>query len=162
MLNWVTSYLTDRYQAVWIDHVFSSFLLNSTGVPQGSNLGPLFFLIFFNDLPTFINEEIDCFADNSTLVAASKSIATVGEKLTNECRSLSTWMQANSFKLNAEKTHLLTVGTSERLVTLNQNLEVFMDGVKLRETEGKVELLLGIKFNPTLNGQSKLQACQQN
>ena len=42
------------------------------------------------------------------------------------------------------------------------NLEVYIDGVKLSETEGKVELLLGIKFNPTLNGQSKLQACQQN
>ena len=42
------------------------------------------------------------------------------------------------------------------------NLEVYIDGVKLSETEGKVELLLGIKFNPTLNGQSKLKACHQN
>ena len=41
--TWITSYLTDRYQSVWIDHVFSDFLENSIGVPQGSNLGPLFF-----------------------------------------------------------------------------------------------------------------------
>ena len=70
ILNWISSYLTDRYQAVWIDHVFSSFLENSIGVPQGSNLGPLFFLIFFNDLPTFIKEDIDCYVDDSTLKAS--------------------------------------------------------------------------------------------
>ena len=158
ILNWITSYLTDRYQAVWINHVFSSFLLNSIGVPQGSNLGPLFFLIFFNDLPNFISEEIDCFADDSTLVAASKSIAVVGEKLTDDCNSLCTWMQHNRFKLNAEKTHLLTVGTSERLVTLTQNLEVSMDGVKLKETEGKVELLLGVKVQSNLKWSEQIES----
>ena len=158
ILNWITSYLTDRYQAVWINHVFSSFLLNSIGVPQGSNLGPLFFLIFFNDLPNFISEEIDCFADDSTLVAASKSIAVVGEKLTDDCNSLCTWMQNNRFKLNAEKTHLLTVGTSERLVTLTQNLEVSMDGVQLKETEGRVELLLGVKVQSNLKWSEQIES----
>ena len=45
--SWISSYLTNRYQSVWIDHTFSDFLENNIGVPQGSNLGPLFFLIFF-------------------------------------------------------------------------------------------------------------------
>ena len=44
--DWILSYLRDRSQAVWMDHCFSPFLPVDVGVPKGSNLGPLFFLIF--------------------------------------------------------------------------------------------------------------------
>ena len=137
--------------------MFSSFLPNSIGVPQGSNLGPLFFLIFFNDLPTFLNEDIDCYADDSTMGTSDKNIAEIGGKLTTDCNNLSRWMGCNRFKLNPDKTHLLTVGTSERLQTLSEELEVFMDDVKLEETEGKVELLLGIKIQSNLKWSEQIQ-----
>ena len=150
ILNWISSYLTDRYQTVWIGHVFSSFLENSVGVDQGSNLGPLFFSIFFNDLPTFITEEIDCYADDSTLGATAGNVEEISYKLSRDCGHLSDWMHSNSFKLNADKTHFLTMGTSERLQTLENQLEVVMDGVILEESIDKYAVLLGVKIQCNL------------
>ena len=62
-LCWIQSYLADRHQSVWLDHTMSEFLHCEVGVPQGSNLGPLFFLIFFNDLPPTLKNEVDSYAD---------------------------------------------------------------------------------------------------
>ena len=144
IITWISSYLTQRYQSVWIDHVYSNFLENSIGVPQGSILGPLFFLIFFNDLPTYMKGNVDCYADDSTLSASAEKVDDIGILLSKDCEQLSTWMVANSFKLNADKTHLMTVGTSSRLNKVDKDMEVTMDGVTLEQSADKSEELLGV------------------
>ena len=158
IITWISSYLTDRFQSVWIDHVFSSFICNSLGVPQGSNLGPLLFLIFFNDLPSFINEEIDCYADDSTLGCTAKDVVQIGDKLTKDCSNLSDWMVGNSFKLNAGKTHFLTMGTKRKLQNLDQPLQVLMDGVILKESKEKKELLLGVVITNDMEWSEQVKA----
>ena len=144
IITWISSYLTQRYQSVWIHHVYCSFLENSIGVPQGSILGPLFFLIFFNDLPTYMMGNVDCYADDSTLSASAEKVDDIGILLSKDCEQLSTWMVANSFKLNADKTHLMTVGTSSRLNKVDKDMEVTMDGVTLEQSADKSEELLGV------------------
>ena len=115
VLAWLESYLTGRQQAVWIDSAMSDFLASEVGVPQGSNLGPLLFLIFYNDLPNFLSCDVEAYADDTTISVAGSTVEEISRKLTTNCQAVSQWMQGNKLKLNADKTHLMTVGTSRRL-----------------------------------------------
>ena len=144
ILLWVESYLTDRYQAVWIDHAMSDFLACKVGVPQGSNLGPLFFLIFFNDLPFTLDCATDAYADDTTLTVAGDSVEEIGIKMTENCQLVSNWMMENKLKLNADKTHLMTVGTGARLMIQTSKVTVEMDGLQLEESKDMFETLLGL------------------
>ena len=152
--SWIISYLTGRFQSVWIDHVYSDYLETNIGVPQGSNLGPLFFLIFFNDLPSFISGDIDCYADDSTLGATAEDANQISQRLSGDCDKLSMWMEGNKFKLNADKTHFMVIGTSARL-QITEKVKVSMDGVELSESSDNKEALLGITM------QNNLKWCSQ-
>ena len=112
-ISWLHSYLTGRYQAVWIDHVYSELKEHSIGVPQGSNLGSLLFLVFFNDLPTFLNEEVECFSDDSTLSSSKNVPSEIERCLSQDCEYFSQWMSENKFKLNVDKTKFLLAGTAK-------------------------------------------------
>ena len=156
-LCWINSYLSERYQAVWIDNSLSEFLPSEVGVPQGSNLGPLFFLIYFNDLPGTLQDPVDSYADDTTISATGKSVEEIGRKLSQDCENVSTWMRSNLLKLNPGKTHVMTLGTSQRLKITNQ-MQVFMDGLLLQENSEQTENLLGCKIQANLKWQKQVQA----
>jgi len=150
ILTWMKSYLTNRFQAIWIDHVLSEFAHCEVGVPQGSILGPLLFLIFFNDLPLSVNCSLDAYADDSSMTVSGKSIEEISNTLTECCKTVSDWMLGNKLKLNADKTHLLTFGTSSRLKMQESSVVVHMDGIRLNESTDRNELLLGCYVESTL------------
>ena len=156
-LAWIESYMSDRFQAVWIDHVMSDFLPCEVGVPQGSNLGPLFFMLYVNDLPSTLTCNIEQYADDSTLYATGKTSEDISAVLEANCEIVSNWMSENLLQLNADKTHILTLGTRERLALIGNRVSVKMDGILLQENLEHRETLLGVVIEANLkwHGQVK-------
>ena len=100
-LSWVTTYLKGRQQRVIVNGACSSWKSIFCGVPQGSILGPLLFLIYINDLPLVCKSlDVILFADDTNLTAINKDDNSVQEDL----QSINNWLIANKLILNMDKT----------------------------------------------------------
>ena len=108
--RWFRSYLSARYQFVTIGSAKSELKLVKHGVPQGSVLGPLLFLIYVNDLNNSIKtSETYHFADDTNLLSFGDSLKSLCRKINLDLKYLNTWLQANKISLNAEKIEFLIV-----------------------------------------------------
>ena len=104
---WFRSYLTERKQYVELNNKKSSTLSLPTGVPQGSILGPLLFLIYINDLPSAANLKCVSFADDSNFIIQGSDLTNLTTSLTKELEHVSDYFKANQLKLNAKKTKMV-------------------------------------------------------
>ncbi len=103
-LKLVYSYLTNRKQRVKVGSACSTFQSITTGIPQGSVLGPLLFNIFINDLFfAYLGSEICSFADDTTIYACDTSIDTVTIKLKDDLQKLLDWFKNNRMCANPAK-----------------------------------------------------------
>ena len=125
VLAWLKTYLTGRRQRVQVQDCTSSWLTIPAGVPQGSVLGPLLFLIYTIDLPhacTSTNTTCSQFADDTALITSTPSIQTSEQQLQEAVSSAGRWLQDWHLLVNVEKTVTMLFhhdnGPPERLPTI--------------------------------------------
>ena len=119
-LIWFNSYLSQRRQQVVINNSKSDFKPVSCGVPQGSILGPLLFLLFINDLPLYTNNvHTDLYADDTTLYDIQESQEIIEQNLQSALNQLHVWCKSNGMLLNSAKTKVMLVTTNQKRQRLN-------------------------------------------
>ena len=99
-----------------IAQTVSSTAVITCGVPQGSNLGPLLFLIYVNDLPNCLSfSNASLFADDTNLTTSGISAEVVQSQLNEDLEKVHRWLLANKLTLNIEKTEYMLIGSRQRL-----------------------------------------------
>ena len=108
ILKWFESYLTDRKQYVFLNGVKSDVASMSCGVPQGSVLGPLLFLLYINDLPNISCKlKFFLFADDTNIYYESNDLKEIEKIVNQELKHLSEWLNVNRLALNVKKTNFV-------------------------------------------------------
>jgi len=143
--DWFNSYVSDRKQFVDVDGVRSDMLEIGSGVPQGSILGPVLFLLYINDMNRCSNRlKFIHFADDTTVFCSGQDINTLIDEVNEELVNICTWLYANRLSLNVDKTSFMI--TSDK--NLHNITNMYINNVNIKiVTEAK---FLGIIIDSCL------------
>ena len=153
-LEWFRNYLFDRHIRVCFDGVLSEKRPVFTGVPQGSILGPLLFVIFFNDITeNLIHSKIVIYADDTVIFCESKKLEEIEIRLNADLKNLHSWFKENELLLNLKpgKTEVLSFGTSKRLSMLQREIEIKIMNQSINVTNSYKYLGVEIDHSLDLN-----------
>ena len=115
--------MTNRKQFVNFQGTKSLTEYVTCGVPQGSILGPLLFIIYINDLPNVSNKLFPIlFADDTTLLIKGSNMHDIIATLNNELNSLNVWLGANTLSINISKTHYMVFHRARRKNNIHNNI----------------------------------------
>ena len=145
-LEWLKSYLGNREQFVTINGKNSTKKPLMFGVPQGSILGPLLFIIYINDIPLISKlAKFIMYADDANIIISGKNIDEINEKLVNLSTGLLNWVDTNGLALNLKKTNYMIF--SRQKIELPQGLSIANTKIE-RKSEAR---FLGVIIDEKLN-----------
>ena len=132
-LSWFKSYLVGRYQKVVVNGVLSDNMCAvDCGVPQGSILGPLLYLIYINDISESLQySESILYADDTTLVICGETYEDIYRCINKDLITLSEWLSLNKLTLNIGKTKYMAYSLSNRTVQALDYLKVMLNGIEI-------------------------------
>ena len=146
-LLWFQSYLSNRQQFVAYNGVSSSVKTVKCGVPQGSILGPLLFLIYINDLVNVCSHCLPIlFADDTNLFVSGVDMSHISEIVSKELAELSQWLKVNKLSLNLKKTQYMIFS---RRKSKDETINIKIDDQSISET--KSSKFLGVYIDNSLN-----------
>ena len=156
-LKLIKSFLI-RKQFVSMNKTQSSLMTNPFGVPQGSTLGPLLFLLYVNDLPNSTQIIPRLFADDTCLSVHHSNLSNLQTELNLELTRLSEWCKSNKLTINPTKSQLLVI--SPRLNELVMDFDVHLNGITV-PLSNSVKYL-GVTLDSKLTFESHIKILETN
>ena len=152
-LRWFQSYLSDRKQYVFHNGESSKLKDITCGVPQGSVLGPLLFLLYINDLPN-ISKLLDfyLFADDTNIYCTANTLDELQFKINKELKELRTWLIVNRLSLNIDKTNFVIFHPYNKPVKQTITLKLHKNAISEKDSVK----YLGIMIDSTLTWQNHI------
>ena len=156
-LNWIKSYLSNRVQITTFNNVYSKPMNMLCGVPQGSILGPLHFILYVNDIYQVSDKcSTILFADDTNIFFTGHNPSVMKDTICHELTKLYAWFSANKLSLNVSKTNYIVFNNKKG--NCNINFDIKMDGKSLKRVDYTTFLGVIIDSGLTWNNHVKFIA----
>ena len=153
--TWIQNYLYNRKQYVAVSGLNSHMLPIACGVPQGSILGPILFILYINDMSRVSDQlKFIIFADDTNIFHSSPNLDTAASLMNRELEKLNTWFKVNKLSLNIKKTNYMLFGSNSK--KKQKPINIVIDNQEISKTE--VTKFLGVFIDSHLSWNHHIDA----